>query len=78
MTRNRQRTEQHLIDAVGTILVRDGMAALSASAIAAEAGVDRALIYKYFKTLDRLFERHVTGPPILVSFFLLMNLKKSS
>lgn len=59
MARNRRQTEQNLIDAVGTILVRDGMAALSASAIAAEAGVDKALIYKYFKTLDRIFERYV-------------------
>lgn len=59
MARNRRQTEQNLIDAVGTILVRDGMAALSASAIAAEAGVDKALVYKYFNTLDRVFERFV-------------------
>jgi AcrR family transcriptional regulator len=59
VTRDRQQTEQHLIDAVGAVLVRDGMATLSVSSIAAEAGVDKALIYKYFKSLDHLFERYV-------------------
>ncbi len=46
MSRNRVLTEQRLIDAVGRVLEADGIAGLSASAIAAQAGVDKALIYK--------------------------------
>ena len=43
MARNRQMTEQRLINAVGTVLERSGVAALNASAVAAQAGVDKAL-----------------------------------
>ncbi len=58
MSRNRQRTEQRLIEAVGTVLTTAGVAGLNASAIAAQAGVDKALIYKYFGDLEGLLRRY--------------------
>ncbi len=58
MRRNRQLTEQRLVDAVGQVLERDGVLALSASAVAARAGVDKALVYKYFGDLNALLKRY--------------------
>jgi AcrR family transcriptional regulator len=56
---NRPLTERKLIDAVGTIIRRHGYKGLSPTAIAAEADVSKTLIYKYFKTMDKLIERYV-------------------
>lgn len=53
-TRNRAETEARIISAVRTILARDGFPALNISAVAAEAGVDKVLIYRYFGKIDDL------------------------
>lgn len=58
MSRNRPLTEGRLIDAVGRVLERSGVTGLNASAIAAQAGVDKALIYKYFGDLEGLLRRY--------------------
>ncbi|MFN3255590.1 MAG: TetR/AcrR family transcriptional regulator [Ilumatobacter sp.] len=52
--RNRHDTEQELVDAVGRLLARDGVAAFGVNAVAREAGVDKVLIYRYFDGLDGL------------------------
>lgn len=53
-TRNRAETEARIISAVRAILARDGFAAINISAVAAEAGVDKVLIYRYFGKIDDL------------------------
>ena len=55
--RNREVTEQKLIRAVGSILMRDGHAGLGVNAVAREACVDKVLIYRYFGGLTQLVER---------------------
>lgn len=52
--RNRKATETRLIDAALRVLARDGAAALGVNAIAAEAGADKKLIYRYFGGIDGL------------------------
>lgn len=52
--RNRDQTTQRLLAAVGTVLAREGFAALGVNAIAREAGVDKVLIYRYFGGLPEL------------------------
>jgi AcrR family transcriptional regulator len=47
-TRNRQTTEHDLLAAVGSLLSREGFAALGVNSVAREAGVDKVLIYRYF------------------------------
>jgi AcrR family transcriptional regulator len=47
-----------LVDAVGEELEAGGIAALGVSAIAKRAGVDKALIYKYFGSFEALLERY--------------------
>jgi AcrR family transcriptional regulator len=50
----RTRTEAELILAVGRLLRSGGVRALGVNALAAEAGVDKALIYRYFGDLAGL------------------------
>ena len=52
--RDRQATEERILAAVGTVLARDGFAAIGVNAIAREAGVDKVLIYRYFGGLPEL------------------------
>lgn len=52
--RDRDMTARSLQEAALRILTRDGFAALGPNAIAAEAGCDKKLIYRYFGGLDGL------------------------
>ena len=54
MTRSRIKTEQRLIDAVGSLLLEQGYPAVGINAIAREAGCDKVLIYRYFGGYDEL------------------------
>lgn len=59
--RDRPRTEARILDALGAILLDDGFGALGVNAVAARAGADKVLIYRYFGGLDGLlaaFARH--------------------
>lgn len=47
-TRNREATRIRLIEAVGSLLAREGFRAVGINAVAREAGVDKVLIYRYF------------------------------
>lgn len=46
--KRRLETEARLLASVGTILAQRGVEGLGVNALAAEAGVDKALIYRYF------------------------------
>src|SRR6266536_3155842 len=54
-------TEQRILDAAHAVFVRRGTAGARMQEIAAEAGVNQALLHYYFRTKDRLskaaFER---------------------
>lgn len=55
MARDRARTEERIIAAVGAILAEPGGSRrLGINAIAARSGVDKVLIYRYFGGLDGL------------------------
>ncbi len=56
--RDRGRTENRMIRAVGTLLARDGFQGMGVNALAREAGVDKVLIYRYFGSLDTLIDRY--------------------
>lgn len=45
-------TRRRILDAVGRIVVRDGLAAVGVNALAREAGCDKVLIYRYFGDLE--------------------------
>jgi len=54
--RDREATKDRLVDAVGALLARDGFNALGVNAVAAEAGVDKVLIYRYFDGMPGLLQ----------------------
>lgn len=56
--RDREQTQQLLIEAVGRLLAREGFAALGVNAVAREAGVDKVLIYRYFDGLPTLLKAY--------------------
>ena len=56
--RHRAATETDLVAAVGRVLAEQGAAALSASNVARAAGVDKALIYRYFESFEGLIEAY--------------------
>ena len=56
LTRDRAATEKLILAAVGEVLARDGFKGIGVNAIAAEAGVDKVLIYRYFGGLPELLK----------------------
>lgn len=54
--RDRDATARGLLEAATRVLARDGFAALGPNAVAAEAGCDKKLIYRYFGGIDGLLE----------------------
>lgn len=62
--RDRSGTETAIVEAARRLLLRDGWTALNVQALAAEAGVDRKLIYRYFTDLDGVVERLAGRPDI--------------
>ncbi len=67
-SRNRPRTEARLREAVAVVLAEGGFSALTPSAVAKQAGVDKMLIYRYFGGLDGLVEAVANGPDFFPSF----------
>ena len=57
--KNRDKTMERLIDAVGTIIKNKGYKGLGLNAIAKEAGVSKILIHRYFGGVDQLIEAYV-------------------
>ncbi|TJY67143.1 TetR/AcrR family transcriptional regulator [Sphingobacterium alkalisoli] len=57
--REKARSMQRLIEAVGKVIQKSGYAGLNVAAICKEAGLDRKLVYNYFGSLDDLIETYV-------------------
>lgn len=57
--RNKDKSKQQFLDAVGKILKTKGYQALKVNDIAAVAGLDKKLIYKYFGGTDQLLDEYI-------------------
>lgn len=68
MTKNRQATEQLLIDAVDRLIEENGFEGLGINAIAAKAGVSKMLIYRYFHSLDGLIAAYIQQHDYWINF----------
>lgn len=55
--RDRQATEAAIVSAAERLLLRAGWSGLNVNTLAAEAGVDRKLIYRYFEGVEGVVER---------------------
>ncbi|MBS1156037.1 MAG: transcriptional regulator, TetR family [Proteobacteria bacterium] len=56
--RDRSKTEQKLVEAVGRVLARDGFERCGVNAVAREAKVDKVLIYRYFAGMPGLLKTY--------------------
>jgi AcrR family transcriptional regulator len=54
MKRNRARTEERIVQAAVDLITQSGFSELGINNVAARSGVDKVLIYRYFKGLDGL------------------------
>lgn len=66
--KNRQATEQILVDAVGELIEESGFENLGINAVAAKAGVSKMLIYRYFNSLDGLIAAYVQQNDYWINF----------
>jgi AcrR family transcriptional regulator len=66
--RNRSQTEGRLRQAVEDMLVEGGFGALTPSAVARRAGVDKMLIYRYFGDLAGLVRAIAFAPDFFPTF----------
>ncbi|SIS76421.1 transcriptional regulator, TetR family [Chryseobacterium piscicola] len=57
--RDKEKTKQKLLGAVGKILKTKGYSGLMVSKIAAVAGYDKKLIYEYFGSTDKLIDEYI-------------------
>jgi AcrR family transcriptional regulator len=56
--RDRAKTGTAILDAVGRLILRDGLSGVGVNAVAREAGADKVLIYRYFGDLDGLYRAY--------------------
>ena len=59
MMKDREITEQKILDAVGSMIVTDGFESLGINAVAQKAGVSKMLIYRYFGGMDQLIAKYI-------------------
>lgn len=57
--RNKEKTKQKFLQAVGKILKTEGFSALKVNNIALTAGLDKKLIYNYFGGTDQLIDEYI-------------------
>lgn len=58
--RDKERTKDKMVQAVGKVLLKKGYTGLNASAVAKEAGVDKSLVWTYFGNLNNLVEEYIS------------------
>lgn len=59
--RNKEKSKEELLQAVGTILKEKGYSALKVNDIATTAGLDKKLIYNYFGGTDQLLDEYINS-----------------
>jgi len=57
--KNKERTKEKLINAVGEIIIKEGYSKLGVNNIARKAVVDKKLIYRYFGSVDELIASYL-------------------
>lgn len=59
--RNKERTKDKLMNAVGAILKKEGFTGLNVSKVATKANLDRKLIYDYFGSMEGLVKEYLNS-----------------
>ena len=59
MPRDKTQTRKKILDAVGVVLIKSGMAKVGINSVARQAKEDKVLIYRYFGSLDDLLAAYI-------------------
>ena len=57
--KNREQSEEKILEAVGSIIENQGFEKVGINAIAAEAGISKMLIYRYFGGVEELIAQYL-------------------
>ena len=57
--KNREQTEEKILEAVGSIIENQGFEKVGINAIATEAGISKMLIYRYFGGVEELIAQYL-------------------
>ncbi|MDD6210222.1 MAG: helix-turn-helix domain containing protein [Bacteroidales bacterium] len=68
MGKDREATQQSLLNAVDELITEKGFEALGVNAVAARAGVSKMLIYRYFDSLDGLIAAYIRQYDFWINF----------
>ncbi len=68
MTKDRDLTERRILDAVGRIVECEGFEAVGINAVAAESGVSKILIYRYFGSIEGLLSKYLEDKDFWLNF----------
>ncbi len=66
--RNREATEQRLLDAIGEMIAQDGFEQIGINAVAKQSGVSKILIYRYFDSVDGLMAAYIRRNDFWINF----------
>ena len=59
--RNKDKSKQQFLDAVGKLIMESGFTALKVNDIATTAGLDKKLIYRYFGGKNQLIDEYISS-----------------
>lgn len=57
--RDKELTKQKILDAVGNIIIEDGIGSVGINSVARKAKVDKVLIYRYFENFEGLMYAYI-------------------
>lgn len=68
MKKDRELTEQKILDAVGRIVEREGFESVGINAVANESGLSKILIYRYFGSIEQLLAKYMEEHDFWLNF----------
>ena len=66
--RDREATEQRLIDTIGQMVAEQGFEKIGINAVAAQSGVSKILIYRYFGSVEGLMAAYIRKHDFWLNF----------
>lgn len=70
--RDREATEKRLLDTIGQMIAEEGFEKIGVNAIAAQSGVSKILIYRYFGSVEGLMAAYIRQNDFWLNFPLEM------
>ena len=66
--RDREATERRLLDTIEKMVIENGFEKIGVNAVAAQSGVSKILIYRYFGSVDGLMAAYIRQHDFCINF----------